>query len=177
MHGLPKSLLSKLCSPAMFATIRDFKIEEILEVAYQWVEEESDLDKLDNLESLFSENQEYIFIKEIEKTKINLCHNDSSFFDYKERGININKDISAKSFLEKSEGVSNKIEDCMLETLKKAELKPSDISIILCSGGTLKNQTLKDRLLHHFKDSEVINISDHKAVVEGLSIIAHELLK
>ena len=139
-HGISRVLLSKLCSPSIFSLINDTQIQEFLEEAFDYVECEDDLKKLESLESLFDEKLGFDLMRVIEKMKMHLSSSGVENLSYDNRGVKIIKSITREGYKNSSTSVIDKIQAEMMRVIKDSGVQ---IDLIIPIGGCVKNPLLE----------------------------------
>ena len=167
-HGISRTLLSKLCSPAIFSLINDSQIEGYIEDAMENLETNSDILKLKNLEGLFEEKLGFDLMKEVEKCKIDLSNLAERELNYSKRGVRINKNLEQKTYFDSSVFVLRDIVDAIDNVLEKSNLNTSDIDMVMCTGGSVQNPLVMKEIVEKFGEMKVMTERVHDCVVKGL---------
>ena len=133
----------------------------------------SNREAINRLMTLISEQQVYDILKKIELTKIQLSESEIAMIKHRFHNIDINKRITRKEFESAIISRKREIEKCVRETLKKAQLGPKDIDVVIRVGGSSNNQFTNSLLSKIFDRVESPDI--FTSVVAGLSIAANEV--
>ncbi|OUR98878.1 hypothetical protein A9Q84_05550 [Halobacteriovorax marinus] len=176
-NGLSKKLLDQLCSPAIFSLINDTHIQNYVEDALDFVEEESDIKKLENLERLFDHKLGYDLMRNVENSKIYLSSHSETKLSYKRWGMNIESLIQKSDYFESCSEVSESIDKTLNEALKLANCRTSDIDFVLCTGGTVQHPLIAKKLTEKFGVEKIRWSNIHGAVTKGLAARAFELIQ
>ncbi len=168
-HGISKTLIQQMSTPAIFSLINDSKIESYIEDAQDFVTNPQDLKRLENLESLFDSNLGFDLMKEVEGAKIKLSKQLSSELSYDKRGVKLKNLLSQKDYFEKSNEVTEKVVNTLEDTLEKANSSSEDIEYILCTGGSVQNPQILEKLKEIFGAEKLIFSNEQGSVVSGLS--------
>uniref|UniRef100_UPI003565DC90 Hsp70 family protein n=1 Tax=Halobacteriovorax sp. TaxID=2020862 RepID=UPI003565DC90 len=167
-HGISKTLIQQMSTPAVFSLINDSNIESYIEDAQDFVTDSKDLERLDNLESLFDSKLGFDLMKEVEGAKINLSSNLTSELIYNKRGVKLKNSLSQKDYFNKSDEVTEKIINSLKESLETANTHSEDIEYILCTGGSVQNPLFLEKLKEIFGAEKLILSNKQGSVVFGL---------
>ena len=142
-HGLSKTLVHQMSTPAVFSLINDSKISEYIEDAQEFVECDKNLKKLGNMENLFDSKLGFDLMKEVEKKKIELSTKEVSNISYHKRGVSFSANLEQSLYFEESREVIDQISKAIDQGLLRAKLQTSDIGHVLCVGGGVKSPLVK----------------------------------
>lgn len=129
------------------------------------------------LNTLIREQQVFSILSKIEKAKIMLSMKDPASIEYFYQSafanIEINLGISRSEFERIIRERIEQIRLCISETLLRAQLKPSDVDLVLKVGGSSKNLFVDNLLRDIFLRVE--ETDTFTSVVAGLSIASGEI--
>jgi hypothetical chaperone protein len=167
-HGISRTLLSKMCTPAIFSLINDSQIQNYVEEAMDNIEVDSDFEKIKNLENLFEERLGFDLMKEVEKCKISLSKLEMSELDYCKRGVKLKKKLKQDEYFDSSVFVLEEISSTIDEVLELAKTKASDIDFVMCTGGSVQNPLIMNEIIEKFGNAKIRANEIHASVVKGL---------
>ncbi|PIK14663.1 Hsp70 family protein [Halobacteriovorax sp. JY17] len=168
-HGISKTLIQQMSTPAIFSLINDSKIESYIEDAQDFVTNPQDLKRLENLESLFDSKLGFDLMKEVELAKIDLSKFMERELDYSKNGVIFKARIERGKYEESSKYVEDKVFEALEVALLKAELKDMEIDAIICTGGSVQNPNFLKLIKNKFGKEKVLLSNDQCDVVGGLN--------
>jgi len=168
-HGISKTLIQQMSTPAIFSLINDSKIESYIEDAQNFVTNSQDLKRLENLESLFDSKLGFDLMKEVELAKIDLSKIMEREIDYSKNGVIFKARIERGKYEESSKYVEDKVFEALEVALLKAELKDMEIDAIICTGGSVQNPNFLKLIKNKFGKEKVLLSNDQCDVVGGLN--------
>lgn len=142
-HGLSKTLIHQMSTPAVFSLINDSKISEYIEHAQEFVESDNDLKKLENMENLFDSRLGFDLMKEVEKRKIELSTNEKSNLSYACRGVLLSCELNQKNYFERLNDVIDSIFKTIEELFRNANLEFNHLDYVVRVGGGVENPLIK----------------------------------
>lgn len=166
---VPNVLISKMCSPADIAFLGKQDTRKFFEEVQRWSVSPEQNAKLDNLFTLIEENLGFSLFQSIEQTKVGFSKQSLSDFSFKKMGIDIHKQINTRDFAEGSQGLVKQILGELKETLLRAQVKPSDIEIVCCTGGTARIPMIKKGLEDLFGPEKLSEHENFHSVIQGLA--------
>jgi len=123
-----------------------------------------------NLKNLIVNDLGYDFFHSVDATKSDLSFHPVSQFIFDKKIVYIKEVISRKNFEKSISQLVQETSDCLLETLKLANLKANQIDQVLLTGGSSKIPIFQELLKSTF-GSEKLYLSDpFTSVASGLSL-------
>ncbi len=123
-----------------------------------------------NLLTLIEDNLGYVLFKQIEKTKIDLTHEEEAVFEFSQHEIDFRENISMNEFEHQIINKNlEKIEDYLMDFLKKHKIESKDIDAIFMTGGTSMVRPLKNIFVERFGDDKVKSGDNFNSVAMGLA--------
>jgi hypothetical chaperone protein len=114
----------------------------------------------------------FALLQAIERAKINANDKGSGQIKYKEGCIDIFHLLTAKDYQCSISVRIQEAEECIIECLNRAQVKPDEIDIILKTGGSSNNLFVDELLERVFKKGKIQSSDIFTSVVAGLSIAA-----
>ena len=173
---LPRRLINKLCSPADISFLGRRDINSLLRDAQKWSLSEQDSQKMERLFLLVEEHLGYELFRQIEKIKIHLSQEGSTYFEFAYPGIDIREQVVSSDFKSASHPVVESIVKCLDQTIKAAQVQTGDIDIVCCTGGTAQIPALSWELGRRFGPEKLRQHRHFHSVISGLTERAKELL-
>ena len=172
---MPVSLVDKLCSPAEMSVLRKRDVMEFFRNVRQWSLTEQDTQKMDRLFCLIEDNLGFDVFEEIEGAKRRLSDGEKTRIHFQYPSIDLDQAFTRNEFETCIADPSEKILHCLDETLKLAQLQPSDIDLVFCTGGTARVPLLNQELVARFGQAKIQERNNFHSIVEGLAVRAREL--
>lgn len=174
---MPSSLKYDLSSPADITLMSRTSIMGFLNEVKRCAVGEIDQQKLDSLFSLIEGNLGFALFEEIEKCKRGICEKGQELFSFIQGEIEVEEELTYEQFVrdskEKVEGIFKTLD----ETLVAAQVSPSDIDSICCTGGTSKVPLIRDELSQKFGVEKISTFKNFHSVIHGLAERAVEISK
>ena len=175
LQKMPPVLKSALASPADIVQLENRDIFQFFKDVEQWVTREQDKTALHRLMVLVEDQLGFRIYEEIDRCKRSLgdIQKETFRFDYPE--IEIQTDVEREQFREDVDQGVQSILDCMNDTLQQAGLKPEDIDLVHCTGGTSKLFAIRDELNQIFDPQKLKTTNAFHSVIQGLAQRAKDL--
>ena len=172
---MPAHLMERICSPADISVLRRQDTMQFFRNVQQWALDGGDRKRMDNLFALLNDQLGFRVFEEIEKTKRALSKQPKTLFDFRYPGIKIEEEV----WREQYDGYITPNVDRVLNevdaTLARAGLKPSQIDILCCTGGTANVPLIQEGLASRFGADKLRQHKNFHSVVEGLAERAREV--
>ena len=172
---MPIHLMEKICSPADISVLRERDTLAFFDNIKKWSLSGDDRKKMDQLFSLIHDNLGFSVFEEIERCKRKLSEMDAAPFDFEYPGIDIHESVAKKEFDSYVEPQVDKILAALDETVKRAQIRHSDIDIVYCTGGTARAPIIKEQLSRRFGADKILQRNYFHSIVQGLSERAREM--
>jgi hypothetical chaperone protein len=166
----------KLCSPADIAFLAKHDIMTLLKDSQRWAIDNDDAQKLNRLFVLVEDHLGYDVFKKIEETKVSLSSKESASFKYSYPEIEIEDDIPSSDFKFFTATIVDKIMFELDETLRRSGLKPSEIDIVCCTGGTAQIPAIQVALAQRFGSDKLREHRYFHSIINGLADKAQALM-
>ncbi|MGZ3689015.1 MAG: Hsp70 family protein [Bdellovibrionota bacterium] len=174
---MPVHLMERICHPAEISLLRRQDTYEFLRNVQQWSLGEQDREKMERLFVLLNDQLGFPLFEQIEATKRALSSDTQAEFKFDYPDIEIREKITRKQFEEYAESPLSKIEASLEETLKSAQVQPSQIDRVLCTGGTGKVPAIRQSLIRRFGKEKLIDLDPFRGVARGLMKRAGEVAR
>jgi hypothetical chaperone protein len=127
------------------------------------------------LESLLVNNHIVQLFDEVERTKIALSSDPLGTIRIAAQDINIWQPVSRSQFEWLIHEETRRIQDCLLETLKRSGKRPDQIDAVVRTGGSAQIPFFVDMLGEIFSPDKVVLTSVFSSVTAGLAIRAGQM--
>ena len=174
---MPKSLLDHICSPADIAQLQKSDYMHFFRQVRDWSLREEDKEALERLFAIVEDQRGFEVFEEVARVKRALSQAPEAKFKYDYPGAEMEFDLTSADFDVIINPATEKIFSTLDQTLADAQLKPEQIDIVYCTGGTSKLRRIQGGLLQRFSKEKVIGADFFHSVIEGLTARAAELNK
>lgn len=174
---MPADLKFRLMSPAEITLMRKSDIIAFLEDVSKSTVNKNDRQKIDRLFTLIGENLGFAIFEEIESLKRSVCTSGDGKFHFSNADLEIAETLSEENFKQITAGKISAIFKSMDEVILDAGVKPSDIDLICCTGGTSKVPEVHSLLMERFGSDKIETLGSFHSVIQGLSERARDLLR
>jgi hypothetical chaperone protein len=134
----------------------------------------SDKDAIIRLITLIGDQQMYAILRSIEAAKIQLSSNGESRIINNYKNIHINEPLSRRKFQTIIAPRLKSIQECIVECLRRAQISPQEIDVVLKVGGSSSNNFVDEILQRTFPD-QIKKVDVFTSVVSGLALAAENL--
>jgi hypothetical chaperone protein len=165
---MPTALMELLCSPADLAMLRERDTLEFFRNVRQWSLQGEDEAAMQRLFTLIEDNLGFSVFEEIERVKRVLSSATEVEFCYSYPSVEITHAFTRLRFEEDIAPLSEKILRALDETLARAQLKPSEIDLVCCTGGTARVPLVRRGLVERFGADKLQERDVFHSVVQGL---------
>jgi hypothetical chaperone protein len=174
---MPSHLMEKICSPADISLLRERDTLEFFQNVRKWSLGGEDRKKIDQLFLLIHEQLGFSLFEEIERVKRRLSENSAVDFSFRYPDLEIDEKIDRNEFNSYIQDRVDPILNSLDETVKKAQIKYSDIDIVCCTGGTAKVPLIQNGLIDRFGKEKLLQHNHFHSIVQGLSERARDLAR
>lgn len=172
---MPVSLMEKLCSPPDISLLRKRDTMEFFRNVQTWSLGGEDKVRMDNLFCLLENQLGFAVFEEIEGTKRRLTDSKETDFHYQYPGMEIKERVSRQQFDGYVQDRVDRILTTLDETLKQGQVRPGEVDVVVCTGGTARVPVILEGLTARFGAAKIQYHNFYHGVVEGLSERAREL--
>jgi hypothetical chaperone protein len=165
---MPVHLMERICHPAEIALLRKQDTLEFFRNVKQWSLGAEDEEKMENLFTLLNDQLGFPLFEQIESTKRALSGNETTNFEFSYPGIHIREPITRPEFEGYCSSAFENITRSLDETLQMAQIQPSQISRVLCTGGTAKVPWIRQSLVDRFGKEKLFDLDPFRGVARGL---------
>jgi len=130
----------------------------------------SNLSVIDNLLHLITKNLGFEIYEAIEDAKKELTYQEESFIVFQDGPININEKITRKEFEQIIEIRVEAVKNCILRTLKKADVEAGDINVVVRTGGSSLIPVFEQMLNELFGKDKVTEFDPFTSIAAGLCL-------
>lgn len=172
---MPKSLLDHICSPADISQLQKSDYMHFFRQIRDWALRGEDREALERLFTIVEDQRGFDVFEEIDRVKRQLGSNTSARFQYDYPGAEMDFELSNIDFDVIIDPAIARIFECLDETLTQAQLKPEEIDLVYCTGGTSKLRRIQSGLHSRFGRDKLVSGDSFHSVIEGLAARAAEL--
>ena len=172
---MPKILMEKICAPADISFLTKRDTLSFFEDVRKWSLGHEEREKIDALLSLIHNQLGFSVFEAIERLKRNLSDSEKAKFEFSYPDLEIKETIKRSQFEAYAEEPLSRIVASLDDTLKRAQVAPSQIDQVCCTGGTAKVPAIRRELEARFGAEKVRAHRHFHSIVEGLSERAREL--
>ncbi|MBI5653633.1 MAG: Hsp70 family protein [Chloroflexi bacterium] len=129
---------------------------------------------IDALKTLVTHNLGFELFRAIEKTKKQLSDQHLAELNFEREGIAIREWLTRRDFETLIRGEVELARAGVLETLRRAVMKPQDVDVVLRTGGTSAVPLFATMLAKIFGAEKIQELDLLTSVVGGLAIVAHQ---
>lgn len=165
---MPTALMELLCSPADLAMLRERDTLEFFRNVRQWSLHGEDEASMQRLFTLIEDNLGFSVFEEIERVKRALSSASEAEFRYSYPSVEITHPLTRPRFEEDIGPLSERILRALDETLARAQLKPTEIDLVCCTGGTARVPLVRQGLAERFGAEKLQERDVFHSVVQGL---------
>lgn len=174
---MPSHLIGLISSPGdiSFLGIQDAK--DFLKQIKEWALSKKDRDKMDRLLILIEDRVGFHLFERIEAGKIELSEKEKTTIKLDYPKLELEHPLTKKRFNEVCDDPIRAILDTLDKTVEMAGLKPEQIDLICCTGGTARVPALHEGMAKRFGADKLKQHRFFHSVVKGLALRAQETLK
>lgn len=173
---MPTDLKFRLMSPADITLMQKSDVMGFLGDVSKSTVDRNDRQKLERLFTLIGDNLGFAIFEEIEACKRSVCTSGKAGFHFSYANFEISETLSEENFQQLTAGKIAAIFKSMDEVISNAGIRPTDIDLICCTGGTSKVPEVHSRLLERFGAEKIKTLGSFHSVIQGLSERARDLL-
>jgi hypothetical chaperone protein len=170
--SFPKTIMEKVCAPNLLPLLDDSDIRDFIRRVEAFSLGELDKHHIDNLINLIDYRAGHDIFQKIENVKIMLSDQDSVAMKYHDWEINFDTVIEKPRFEEYSHPTLKRIWETLETCIQKAHLRPQEIDLVFCTGGSCKLPLLRRALEQTFSARKIVWGDNYQAVVKGLGQFA-----
>lgn len=174
---MPTHLMERICHPAEISLLRKQDTLEFFRNVRQWALGPEDKAKMERLFTLLGDQLGFPLFERIEATKRALSSSEAAVFDFSYPDIEIHERISRAEFEGYITPAFDSITRALDETLEAAQIKPSAIDRVLCTGGTARVPWIRRSLAERFGENKLFDLDPFRGVAQGLMQRALEVAR
>lgn len=164
---LPMSYFQNICSWEKMNFLDSLRMRTSISKSYNFSGKNY---RVKNLLTLIEDNLGYILFKQIEKSKVDLTHNDETAFEFNQNEIDFKEQITIEDFEKEIINKNlDKIEEYLMSFLEKYQISQNDIDVIFMTGGTSMVRPLKNIFVKHFGEDKIKSGDNFNSVAMGLA--------
>lgn len=165
---MPPALMEKICAPADASLLRAAEAMAFLRNVKDWSLGEEDERHIEQLLTLVEDRLGFSVFEAIEHTKRDLSAEERALFTFSYPTVEIEEPITREGFERSSARATERIVDELDATLARAQLAPSAIDIVCCTGGTARLPAVSNALGARFGNHKLSQFSHFHSVILGL---------
>ena len=172
---MPVHLMERICHPAEISLLRKQDTLEFFRNVKQWSLGQKDRDKMERLLTLLDNQLGFPLFEKIEAAKRALSSQEQTEFEFSYPDIEIREIITRKEFETYAATPLETIVQSLDDTLHSSQIKPGDIDLVLCTGGTGKVPWVRQSLIDRFGQEKLYDLDPFRGVALGLMARAYEV--
>ncbi len=172
---MPRHLIEKICSPADISILMRRDVKDFLQQVEKFASAPRDKEKMQRLFILIENQLGFPVFESIERAKRALSEEEKTQVVFEYPGISIQENLRRQQFEEYVQPYVDQMMKTLDETLAASELKPEQIDVICCTGGTARVPCIQRELAKRFGFSKIQEHNRFHSIVQGLAERAREL--
>lgn len=171
---VPTAVHYELCEWHKISFLKDSRYRVVIGNMIHWSDDKQGFMRL---QALVEENLGYPLFQSIQDAKCNLSSDQTSRVRFKRSIIDIDEEITRKSFEEMIEEYIGKLGSCIDRTLSTADIDAGDVDAVFLTGGTSQTPRIRRLMSDKFGEEKLRPGDAFTSVAEGLALSAPHLLK
>jgi hypothetical chaperone protein len=166
---MPPALMEKICTPADASLLQTADAMTFLRNLKDWSLGERDRRAIDQLLTFVEDRLGFRVFEAIEQAKRALSESQQTTFHFEYPTIEVDERIERAAFEQSSAHATEAIVRELDATLERAALKPADIDIVCCTGGTARLPAVEHALATRFGSDKLTQFQNFHSVILGLT--------
>jgi hypothetical chaperone protein len=166
---MPPALMEKICSPADASLLSSQDTLAFLRNVQAWSLGPDDRRRMDQLFTLVEDRLGFAVFEVIEAAKRALSEVSETHVRFRYPTIELDELLTRAGFEQSSRAKTAAILAELDATLARASLRPGDIDIVCCTGGTARLPALADSLASRFGREKLTEYQSFHSVIQGLA--------
>ncbi|HYG70508.1 MAG TPA: Hsp70 family protein, partial [Anaeromyxobacteraceae bacterium] len=171
---MPRGIVQYLCSPAHLSILQRRDVASFLADVRRWSLGPEDRRKLDQLTTLVDDTLGFQLFEAIERAKRELSSAKVAQVVFSHPGIEVRERVTRAGFEDASRREVDQILGCLDETVRAAGVRPEEIGVVCCTGGTAKVPRIAAEIRRRLPAARMEQFKGFHSVVEGLAREARE---
>jgi hypothetical chaperone protein len=173
---MPPALMEKICTPADASLLRAAEAMTFLRNVKDWALGAEDEQHIEQLLTLVEDRLGFSVFESIEQVKRKLSEHEQALFEFSYPTVEIEEPIARAAFEHSSKRSTERVVAELDATLERAGIKPSDVDIVCCTGGTARLPAVSGALAQRFGSDKLSQFSHFHSVILGLGAQAQASL-
>lgn len=173
---MPPALSEKICTPADASLLNTQDAMGFLRNLKDWSLDAKDRRAMDQLLTFVEDRLGFPVFEAIEQAKRELASEGTARVRYEYPTVEVDEPISQSAFEHSSERVTRAIVGELDATLERARLRPNQIDIVCCTGGTARLPAVEQALGSRFGADKLTQFRNFHSVILGLAEQARSAL-
>jgi hypothetical chaperone protein len=166
---MPHGVLTHLCSPAHLSVLQRRDLATFLADVRRWSLSAEDRRAMDQLSTLVDDGQGFLLFEAIERAKKELSSVLRAEVRFSSPGIDVEERVTRAGFEEASQREVARIVACLDDTVRTAGVRPEDVAVVCCTGGTAKVPRIAAEIRRRLPAARMEQLKGFHSVVEGLA--------
>ena len=166
---MPLGIVQYLCSPAHLSILQRRDVASFLADVRRWSLGPEDRRKLDQLTTLVDDTLGFQLFEAIERAKRELSSAKVAQVVFSHPGIEVRERVTRAGFEDASRREVDQILGCLDETVRAAGVRPEEIGVVCCTGGTAKVPRIAAEIRRRLPAARMEQFRGFHSVVEGLA--------
>jgi len=166
---MPPALVEKLCSPADASLLSTQDAMTFLRNLKNWSLGPEDARIIDQLLTFVEDRLGFRVFEAIEQTKRKLSEEQKAEFHFRYPTVEVDETVTREGFENSSVRATEAIVRELDATLERAGLKPNEVDIVCCTGGTARIPIVERALSERFGAEKMTQFQNFHSVILGLS--------
>jgi hypothetical chaperone protein len=166
---MPQGIVQHLCSPAHLSILQRRDVATFLADVRRWALSDEDRRRMDQLTTLVEETLGFHLFEAIERAKRALSSETKARIEFSHLDIDVREPVTRRVFEEASQREVDAILRCLDETVRASGVRPEEIGVVCCTGGTAKVPRIAAEIRGRLPAARMEQFKGFHSVVEGLA--------
>jgi hypothetical chaperone protein len=166
---MPPALMEKLCTPGDASLLRSQDALAFLRNVRAWSLGEDDRRRMDQLFTLIEDRLGFALFEAIEAAKRALTDTDHTRVRFSYPTVEIDEPLARSAFEASTAAKTQAIVHELDATLERAGVRPEEVDLVCCTGGTARVPSLARALASRFGESKLQAHENFHSVIKGLA--------
>jgi len=172
---MPPALMEKICTPADATLLREQDARRFLRDVQAWALSEDDKRCIEQLFVFVEDALGFQVFEAIETAKRELSTATATELCFDYPGVSFSEPLDRTRFAHSSARQVDSILAALDATVQDAQVRPEDIDIVCCTGGTAHVKAIGDALAARFGHGKLSRFAHFHSVIRGLTEQAQAL--
>jgi hypothetical chaperone protein len=174
---MPQGIIQHLCSPAHLSILQRRDVATFLSEVHRWALSDEDRRRIDQLHTLVDDTLGFQLFEAIEQAKRTLSTARAACVRFSAPGVEVEEPVTRDGFERASDREVGRILACLDATVAAAGVRPEEIGVVCCTGGTARVPRLAAEIERRFPAARLEQFKGFHSVVEGLALEAQAIAR